>query len=202
MSLPSGVSEAEFLGIVDHIAKTLRAKFGRVHGSDEDFHQVVVVWSLEALPKYDSSRPLANFLYSHAKNRALNAVRDKVKRFDFPCRQCHEGRPCGQDGNLCPKYAAWSKRNQAKEKLSRVLPLHADSERPTGTSTSEDEVLARELAEKIEAEMPPKLLADYKRMVDGDWRSVSRSRRERIQKVVAEILGDPGLVPTRQKAAK
>jgi len=75
MSLPSGVSEAEFLGIVDHIAKTLRAKFGRVHGSDEDFHQVVVVWSLEALPKYDSSRPLANFLYSHAKNRALNAVR-------------------------------------------------------------------------------------------------------------------------------
>ena len=46
-----------------------------------------------------------------------------------------------------------------KEKLSRVLPLQASSDRPTGPSTAEDEVLARDLASKIEAEMPPKLLA-------------------------------------------
>ncbi|MBA4189513.1 MAG: hypothetical protein C0467_16110 [Planctomycetaceae bacterium] len=202
LSLPSGVSEADFLEIVDHIAKTLRPKFGRVHGSKEDFAQQVVVWSLEALPRYDSSRPLPNYLYRNARNRALNAVRDKVTRFDYPCKECHEGRPCGPNGNFCPKYAAWSKRNQAKEKLSRVLPLQASSDRPTGPSTAEDEVLARDLASKIEAEMPPKLLADYKKMLEGDWRSVSRSRRQRIRRVVAEILGEDGIVPLCGEAVR
>jgi RNA polymerase sigma factor (sigma-70 family) len=197
--LPSGVSEADFLKIVGHIAKQLSHQFSRVHGSPEDFFQEVTAWCLEALPKYDSSRPLANYLYRHARNRALNYVRDHVSRFDPPCKKCHSGHPCGPDGTFCRKYAAFRKRNLAKANLSKVLPAETGPDRPSRESPVEDEVLARELAEKIEAEMPPKLREDYAKLLAGDWRDVSVSRRARIQRIVAEILGDESLVTLKSR---
>jgi hypothetical protein len=81
----------------------------------------------------------------------------------------------------------------AKANLSKVLPAETGPDRPSRESPVEDEVLARDLAEKIEAEMPPKLRDDYKKVLNGDWREVSYARRARIQRIVAEILGrEPG----------
>jgi len=199
LSLP--VSDAEFAAIIGRVSQMLWKQFGKVHGSEDDFRQQVALWSLEALPRYDATRPLAGYLYRHSRNQALNAVRDKVTRFDYPCDACHRGEPCGPDGAQCSTYARWAKRNQTKANLSSPRPLDKTPEQTTRPSATEDEVVGQELASKIEAELPPKLRADYQKLLDGDWKSVSYSRRARIRKLVAEILGDPDLVRIKVKPA-
>lgn len=92
MTLPDGLTEAEFLRATAHISKILYRKLGTILGTAEDFSQQVVVWSLEALPAYQPGRPLEGFLLSNARNRALNYYRDHVSRRDPPCRSCADGK--------------------------------------------------------------------------------------------------------------
>ena len=206
MTLPDNTSEAVFLEITQNIAKILYPKFGNLHGSESDFYQEVVVWSLLALPRYDASRALGAFLFSHARNRAINAIRDKVTRRDHPCASCHAGTPC-TDGEYCPKYAKWYKRNKTKARLSRPLgfssiPAQAEPWASTSPSAMLAAVEARDTAEMIERKLPLELREHYRNLLAG--KDLKPSQRNRVRLAVSEILNapSPGPVSAEQQEAQ
>ncbi len=195
---PDTVSEAEFLRVTSAVAKTLYPKYGAVHGSPEDFAQEVVVWALQALSTYDSSRSLDGYLFTVAKTRALNVIRDKVTRNDPPCRRCHAGDSCGPDRTTCPKYTAWFERNRAKANLARpqsLLEASDTCERQTPEPSAEAVAEARELTDLVDRYLPLALRADYLRLVAGEM--VPKPRRLLVQQAVRDIL-DPSCYDARK----
>ncbi len=179
------VREDAFLAATAHVSKLLYRKLGSIHGTDEDFTQQVIVWSLEALPAYDPSRPLEAYLLSNARNRALNFLRDHVTRRDPPCRACHEGRPC-QDGELCTKYSRWLKRNRAKSNIARPLGIEPILGMTTPSSV-EPEAIGAELSLLIDLQLPIDLRPDYLRLLAEE--PVPKPRRLKVQQAVAGIIG-------------
>ncbi|AWM38299.1 hypothetical protein GobsT_35750 [Gemmata obscuriglobus] len=53
MNWPHGIPEAEFLAAVAHVARVLAAKFQFGMHDADDITQMVAVYALEALPRYD-----------------------------------------------------------------------------------------------------------------------------------------------------
>jgi DNA-directed RNA polymerase specialized sigma24 family protein len=192
VSLPPTISEADLLAVVEQVVRALSQKYGFLFGSTDDFRQQVVVWSLEALAKFDpGAGTLSGYLFRNSRNRCLNAFRDLRSRNDFPCAACHDGRPCGENGAPCPAYEAWAKRNRTKANLHQPLPIEVAVEQEEGagrtTSSVEDDLVEKELRERIDAELPLDLRADYLRMLAGA--PVDSDRRRRVRRAVADILG-------------
>jgi DNA-directed RNA polymerase specialized sigma24 family protein len=159
---------------------------GALHGTQDDFRQQVALWALEAMPKYDPQRSLSGFILIHARNQALNWVRKHHHRSDAPCAKCHAGSPCGEDGQCCPMYTKWAKRNQAKANLARPVGLDHAGERP-GPTAVDDEIASRELFQVIDAQLPIELRSYYLRMLAGDT-TVGTTHRQKVQQAIAEIL--------------
>jgi hypothetical protein len=157
-----------------------------------------VLWTLEALPKFDpAAGTLDAYAYRNARNRAMNALRDSVSRRDHPCERCHAGTPCGADGAHCPRYARWRERNQSKARLSRPVGLDKVSDehesRMRAEPRAETEAEMRELHDLIDAQLPIDLREPYLKMLPGE--PVPKQRRDRVRWAVADILRNPDLVP-------
>jgi DNA-directed RNA polymerase specialized sigma24 family protein len=185
--LPSTVTEDEFVRVVERVADRLWFKFGRIHGSREDYSQEISLWALQAMPKYDASRPLDGYLFRVARNMSMNWIRDHITRTDFPCSKCHSGTPCGEDGACCRRYKRWKERNTRKAAIARPVGLDKAVDL-TRDSTVEDEVAGCELAQLIDRHLPVELRADYLRMLAGTKPPVPLHRREKVQQAVADIL--------------
>lgn len=121
------VSEEEFLKVVENISKRLANKFKFAYHSFEDMKQQAAIFALEGLEKYDNSRPLENFLWTHVRNRLFNYKRNNYQRPDKPCLTCeffdkyckNSTNQCSQytDKYACSLYAAWAKRNENKKNI-------------------------------------------------------------------------------------
>lgn len=126
-SLPNNVSEEEFLKVLDKISKKLTSKFKFGYHSVEDMKQQAAIFALEALEKYDNSRPLENFLWTHVRNRLFNFKRDNYQRPGIPCSSCPFYDPdnkysinsCSKytDKNECSLYYNWLTRNNIKKNI-------------------------------------------------------------------------------------
>src|SRR5689334_18161862 len=103
-------TESEVLDAIHRVSAILGPKFAFGPYDVADIRQEVAVMCLQALPRYrPEAGNLEGFLYTHAKNRLKNLLRDKFRRNDPPCVQCHRadtegGDSCQPDGALCPKY--------------------------------------------------------------------------------------------------
>jgi DNA-directed RNA polymerase specialized sigma24 family protein len=166
----------------------------------EDIKQEARLFALEALPRYDPrpgpdgkpTRPLENFVCRHVKNRLLNMRRNLLRRADPPCSICHRaqgGSTEHPDGQICKKYAAWKKRNDAKASL--MSPSFLDTAVPLPDRGSrrpvEDETELKEMLELIDRKLDIELRGTYLQMRAG--RPVSQSRRKAVVEAVREILG-------------
>lgn len=130
------VSEEEFLKVLDNISKRLAHKFKFAYHSFEDMKQQAAIFALEGLEKYDNSRPLENFLWTHVRNRLFNYKRNNYQRPDKPCFNCPLFDPsykcsnnqCSKYTNKqdCDLYAAWSKRNDTKKNI--IQPTYIEDE--------------------------------------------------------------------------
>src|SRR5688500_13353992 len=125
--LPSNMSEAQVLEAIEKTVRLVAASFRFGYFDVDDMRQQARLFALQALDKYDESRPLENFLYTHIKNRLINFKRDKYKRNDPPCQVCHgtiPGESTGhEDGALCARYRAWRKRNLSKQNIMNPLDI-------------------------------------------------------------------------------
>lgn len=134
--LPNGVTEEEFLTVLDNIAKRLGHKFRFGYHDFDDMKQQAAIFAMEGLEKYDNSRPLENFLWTHVRNRLFNYKRNNYQRPDKPCLTCplfdkgykQSDNQCLKytDKTDCELYASWASRNDAKKNIMQPSYIEVD----------------------------------------------------------------------------
>ena len=194
MKIPPGFTEREVLAIIQKAVDSLAKTFTFGHYDIDDIKQEGFIFALDALEKekYDSSRPLENFLYSHIRNRFINLKRNKFRRTDPPCARCHAGESCpsANGGGWCKKYEYWHSRNRTKSNICNPVALenvNDEKEHSTRTeSTSEQEVEITEALTMIDAQLPIELRATYLQMRAGV--SVPKVKRLIVEEAVKKIL--------------
>jgi hypothetical protein len=190
------MTEAQVIEEIDKVTRTLAPKYTFGPYDRDDIKDQGWVYAIEVLDRevYDHTRPLANFLYIHVRNRLSNFKRDNLRRNDPPCQACHRGDLCGRDGegSECKKYAAWRKRNQDKANIQRPLDLtHIADEKERNTRLAShvvEDVALAELLEKIDLKLPVELRQDYLLMRSGE--AIPKARRLAVENMVKDILGD------------
>src|SRR5262245_30347911 len=105
MQLPDGVDEAQLFKVLDKLTKVFAKKYSFGIHTPEDCAADAQLLALEALPRYKPELgSLEHFLSVHVRNRLQNRMRDEMFRNDPPCRRCHSGDNCGENGAQCDHY--------------------------------------------------------------------------------------------------
>lgn len=131
LNLPDGMTEDEFVSIVNNVAGQLCHKFKFGYYEIDDIKQECFIEAIDALNRYDPDRPLVNFLWSHLHNRLCNLKRKKYFRREKPCDNCPlnayvaETDECTafEDRLECAPYAVWAKKNDTKKNIMNPIGL-------------------------------------------------------------------------------
>tara|TARA_R110002020_G_scaffold190663_1_gene390259 strand:+ start:99 stop:617 length:519 start_codon:yes stop_codon:yes gene_type:complete len=87
MQIPENLSEQEVVDVILKVCKKLAPKYVFASYEVEDIEQEAFMMGVEALNRYDSDKPLENFIYAHINNRLKNFKRDNYYRFDYGTAQ-------------------------------------------------------------------------------------------------------------------
>ena len=188
MIYPHGLTEEEVMAAMNKAVALLAQTFSFGYFDSDDIRQEAYIFGLESLPRYDPSRPLENFLYSHMKNSLINFKRDKYHRTDPPCKICaeHGKHP---DGSICQKYLTWKKRNASKQNLMRPQDIQTadDSNKSMKMNQSVvDDANILECLELIDLNLDVELRSTYIRMRNGE--PVPKTKRIKVEDAIKEIL--------------
>lgn len=198
-NLPHGVTEQEFLTVLDNISKRLGHKFKFGYHSFDDMKQQAAIFALEGLEKYDNKRPLENFLWTHVRNRLFNYKRDNYQRPDKPCLTCPLYDPhCKKSSNQCTEfsnkndcelYNSWDARNSRKKNIMK--PVGMDEITEVNTKSSEkpgipEIVFNQQLIDLLDQHIPAHCRETYLRLKYGE--KVYKSDMNKLYAVIKEIL--------------
>lgn len=196
MKVPSNLSEGAVLDVIKNVVTLLAPSFRFGCYDVDDLKQEATMFAIRAMDKYDENRPLANFIYSHVRNRLINFKRDNYRRTDSPCPACYQAdangrKPSHEGETFCVKYAHWRKRNVCKQNLMNTLDignLNDEGESTTHReSTIVEDIHLKELLDKIDMQLPVEMRSIYLQLKDGV--SVPKSKRSEVECKLKEILG-------------
>lgn len=200
------VSEADFLEAVERVAEVLSKKIKSPLHDPDDISQLARMYAWECLPRFDpNAGSLDAYLYSAAKNRILNSLRE-LGRLDYPCKTCwdaDQGGPGHSDGSVCEAYARWATRQAAKRAVKVPQALNIDESRESrvaSQATPEGIASANEIHELLERGLSPELLGPYRQMLDGE-RLPARLRGQ-VQIAVSTILRNADIEPPECKSSR
>lgn len=182
------VSEEDFLKTLDIITKKLVYKFKFGYHDIDDMKQQAAIFAIEGLEKYDHSRPLENFLWTHVRNRLFNYKRDHYQRPDKPCLTCPLYRPnneesdCAQfkDKSNCHAYELWFKRNNRKKNIMR--PGYIDNSDPAQSSDFINNIHNQDIIDYLEDNLPTKYREIYLKLKYGA--KVSKNDKTKLQNYI------------------
>lgn len=166
MIIPSGMSPEQVLRQIEKVVKRIAPKYTFYGYTVEDISQESFIICMEALPRYDATRPLENFLSVHLSNRLKNFIRDN----HFT--------------------------NTEDENKVRVMkPAQLDHEHSLVDQRNvfvvdEDAIDCVEMSKLIDKKLPAQYRMDYLKMKNDAY--ISRNRREEIITVITEILTEHG----------
>tara|TARA_R100001443_G_scaffold4277_5_gene12706 strand:- start:92 stop:613 length:522 start_codon:yes stop_codon:yes gene_type:complete len=83
MKIPDGIDEEKAIEVILKISKRLAPKYVFATYEIEDIEQEAFLIGVAGLAKYDKSRPLENFMYTHINNRLKTFKRDNYYRLDY-----------------------------------------------------------------------------------------------------------------------
>jgi hypothetical protein len=193
--LLSGVSESEFLTVLDNISARLSHKFRFGYHNIEDMKQQAAIFAMEGLAKYDKSRPLENFLWTHVRNRLFNYKRNNYQRPDKPCATCPffdksyklSNNQCSKYINKkdCDLYASWSNRNEAKKNIMQPVGMDYDPSNSTEfTSVLSNSELVKFLDEHIHSDYRE----SYLRLKHGE--KLNKQKLTKLQNHIKLLIQD------------
>lgn len=181
VKVPDGMSEQEVTETILRVANRLAPKY-TFNGYDaDDIVQEAFIIAVEALPKYDSSKPLENYLSVCLSNRLKNFVRDNHLRY-LSADASDEERE------------AWENKYAAKKNLLEPLPIDkVKDEREKNMWTKIDflnDIQSADIFRLIDLHLPVHLRTDFLRMKQGIL--IPKPRREKIEAVIITILEEHG----------
>lgn len=199
--LPNGVTEEQFLSVLDNISKRLGHKFKFGYHSFEDMKQQAAIFALEGLQKYDNKRPLENFLWTHVRNRLFNYKRDNYQRPDKPCLTCPLYDPhckkstsqCTEFNNKtdCELYLAWDTRNSSKKNIMKPVGMEdlKDAPQPHNKLADiPDSIFNQQIIDLLDQHIPAQYRETYLRLKYGE--KIYKSDMNKLQAVILQILRD------------
>lgn len=157
MNVPENLSEDEVLNIIYRIVDKISPKY-IFQGYDlDDIKQESFIICLDALDRYDSSRPLENFLSVHLSNRLKNFIRDNH----------------------------YVKSNIEKKKIKSPYYI-SDDNFLNENFDLESYVINKEILELIDEKLPANLREDYLKMINGVFINKNRKEKiiETIRAIV------------------
>lgn len=185
MKTPKGMTEQEVIDTIERVADRYAHKFQFGFYTAEDIKQEAFMLGMEALDRYDPSRPLENFLAVHINNRLKTFKRDNYYRKDG-----------SEDMEITNrKELKKSLRNESRKNL--MHPIDIDSVRQDGEKnmvfiSNESDIMAnKEIIRIININLDMSYRKDYLRMIDGVY--VSKSRREEVKAEIVRILRENGI---------
>lgn len=192
-------AEAEVGEVIQRVAMGIAVRFTFGYHTRQDIEQEAIVIALEVLslnpPKYDTTRPLENFLHIHLRNQLSNFKRKHYARPEAPCLCCSTSL-ADPPASPCRKWLDWRRRNIAKQNIMRPINM-ANVADDSGESTmyarptAEQDAASQEMLDKIDEYLPVDLRADYLRM--REHASIPKVRRQRVREAVLAILGRPAV---------
>ena len=160
---PTPKQQEIILKVIDRIAP--RYTFG--YYELDDIKQESFIICLEAIEKYDNSRPFENFISKHLSNRLKTLIRDKYSRSNIESEK-HE------------------KLNQSKKNLMDLKSVDGSYK------IYEDDIIERmstsEAIETLMQELPPSMRNNFYRLANGV--SIQSSKKQALFEKVKEILGE------------
>ncbi len=127
------LSDEEIVEAVNSACQRLAYKFKFGYHELDDMRQEAYIYAMEAINrnKWDSTRPLKNFIYVHIHNQFFNFKRRFYHRLATPCEKCPlKAYKAATDECMaydakedCKWYAAWIKRNESKKSLMHAVEM-------------------------------------------------------------------------------
>jgi DNA-directed RNA polymerase specialized sigma24 family protein len=165
MKIPQGIDEQKAYEVILNIAKRLAPKYVFAGYDKEDIEQEAFLIGVAGLEKYDPSRPLENFMYTHINNRLKTFKRDNYYRLDY--------------GTSAQKI------QNRKRSLLEPIPIHS-LYILYSSDNIEDAAQINEILELIDNNLPAKSRRDYLRLQSNAH--LPKGRKAQIISVVQSII--------------
>ena len=160
---PTPQQQETILKVIDRIAP--RYVFG--YYELDDIKQESYIICLEALSKYDKSRPFENFISKHLSNRLKTLIRDKYSRSNIESEK-HE------------------KLNKTKKNLVDLKSVEGQN------MLSDEDILEKmstqEAIEILMRELPPSMRNNFFRLANGV--AIQSAKKAALFDKIKEILGE------------
>jgi RNA polymerase sigma factor (sigma-70 family) len=160
---PTPQQQEIILKVIDRIAPKYTFSYYEL----DDIKQESFIICLEAVEKYDNSRPFENFISKHLSNRLKTLIRDKYSRSNIESEK-HE------------------KLNQSKKNLMDLKSVDGSYK------IYEDDIIERmstsEAIQTLMRELPPSMRNNFYRLANGV--SIQSSKKQALFEKVKEILGE------------
>ncbi len=162
MKIPKHMTEQQVVDQINIVVNRISARY-TFHGYEvEDIKQEAFIICMDALERYDPSRPLENFLSVHLSNRLKNFVRDNF----------------------------YTKDEEEKKKILKPSSLSYEDYVPHEDKVEDDKIDAQALQKTIDMKLPAEYRADYLKIINDVY--VPKKRREEIISIIKELIDEEG----------
>jgi RNA polymerase sigma factor (sigma-70 family) len=160
MKIPKHMTEQQVVDQINIVVNRISARY-TFHGYEvEDIKQEAFIICMDALDRYDPSRPLENFLSVHLSNRLKNFVRDNF----------------------------YTKDEEEKKKILKPSSLSYDDYIPHEEKVEDDKIDAQSLQKTIDIKLPAEYRSDYLKIINDVY--VPKKRREEIIEIIKELIDE------------
>ena len=162
MKIPKNMTEKQVIDQINIVVNRMSARY-TFHGYEvDDIKQEAFMICMDALERYDSNRPLENFLAVHLSNRLKNFVRDNF----------------------------YTKGEEEKKRVLKPSSLSNDDIIVSEQRSTDDNIDAKSLQIVIDHKLPSEYRADYLKIINDVY--VPKKRREEIITIIKELLDEEG----------
>lgn len=132
MKIPTGMSEKETIEKINLVVNRISPKYTFKGYEVEDIKQEAFMICMDALDRYDTSRPLENFLSVHLSNRLKNFVRDNYfTKGDEEKKKVLSPKQLGHDDHIVDKHEQTDIKIDSKDVINLIdkfLPVEFRSD--------------------------------------------------------------------------
>ena len=162
MKIPKNMTHQEVIDQINIVVNRISARY-TFHGYElDDIKQEAFIICMDAMDRYDPTRPLENFLSVHLSNRLKNFVRDNY----------------------------YTKDQEDKKRVIKPSSLSYEDTIPTYADEIDDNIDAAAFQKIIDQKLPAEHRADYLKIINDVY--VPKKRREEVIAIIKELLDEEG----------